>query len=149
VAFLVSHEVAHVVAADCQPDRPVVDEQDEVPDDAAMERRADRFATQVLVGGNTVPQVEADNARDLARTAARIEGEKKVDAGAIAFAWAHRSRDYATATSAVKALYRASGARRLLRRHFDQWVDLDAATESDRTLLRCVYGDPTADAHPD
>lgn len=150
VAFFVAHEVAHIVAGDCQPDRPVVDEYEEVIDDANMERKADRFATQVLVGGNTVPQVEAASARDLARAAVRIEREKKVDAGAIAFAWALRSHDYATATSAVKALYRASGARRLLRRHFDQWVDLDAATESDRTLLRCVHGgDPTADAPPD
>ncbi len=148
VAFLICHEVGHIVAGDCQPDRPVVDEQEEVSDDADMERRADRFATQVLVGADTVPQVEASDARDLARAAAQIEREKRVDAGAVAFAWARGSHDYATASSAVRALYRASGARRLLRRHFDQWVDLDAATETDRTLLRCVY-DPTADAHSD
>ena len=47
---------------------------------------------------------------------------------------------------AAKALYLEVGARRLLRQHFDRHVGLDTASESDRALLRCVYGDPERDA---
>ena len=46
---------------------------------------------------------------------------------------------------AVKALYRGSGARQQLRQLFDRHIDLEAATESDRALLRCVYGEPERD----
>ena len=67
----------------------------------------------------------------------------------ILFAWASHTRDYATATMAVKALYRGSGARRQLRRQFDLHVDLDAASESDRALLQCVYGEVEQNAAAD
>lgn len=149
VAFFIGHEVGHVVAGDCMPDAPVIDEQEEAEDDADIEQNADRFASRLIVGADSVPQVEAADFLDLARKAAHIEREQGVDAGAVILAWARRNHDYAIAASAVKALYRATGARRTLRRHFDRWVDLDTATESDRALLRCVYGDPARDANPD
>lgn len=149
VAFLIGHEVGHMAAGDCAPDAPVVDEQEDSDDDTDIEQKADRFATRLLVGADSPPQVDVVDSRELAKKAAQIEREQRVDAGAVIFAWARRSHDYATATTAVKALYRATGARRALRQHFDKWVDLAAATESDRALLRCVYGDPARDANPD
>lgn len=149
VAFFVCHEIGHIAAGDCAPDAPVVDEQDEVEDDADLERIADRFASRVLIGEDSPPRVEAADYRDLARKAVQAERERGVDAGAVIFAWARRTNDYVTATTAVRALYRATGARRTLRQHFDRWVDLDAANESDRALLRCVYGDSARDANPD
>lgn len=142
IAFLVAHEAGHIAAGDCSADQPVVDEEDEVLDDADMERKADRYATRVLVGDDSVPPVDGANFKQLASSAARLERGSGADASVIIFAWASRTGDYAKAAMAVKALYRGSGARRQLRQHFDRHVDLDAASESDRALLRCVYGEP-------
>lgn len=149
VAHITAHEVGHITAGDCAPDQPVVDEEDDVEDNADIELRADLFATRVLVGGDEPPQVEAANHRQLATRASQVERETGADAGAIISAWASRSRDFKSATMAINALYRGAGARRKLRQHFDRYVDLEVANESDRALLRCVYGDPGQDERPD
>ena len=146
VAFFIAHEVGHISAGDCTEAQPVVDEDEEVADDGDIERRADQYASRVLVGEDAVPDVGANNYRELATKAAGLERSMNVDAGAVVFAWARRTGDYAKASMAVKALYLASGARRLLRKHFDCHVDLDSATESDRALLHCVFGEPERDA---
>jgi len=146
VAFFIAHEVGHITGGDCTEAHPVVDEDEEVADDGDIERRADQYASRVLVGEDTVPDMDADNYREVATKAAGLERSMNVDAGAVIFAWARRTGDYARASMAVKALYLASGARRLLRKHFDCHVDLDSATESDRALLHCVFGDPERDA---
>ena len=149
VAFLVAHETGHVANGDCALDQPVVDEDEEVADDSEIERVADLYATRVLVGSDVAPQVASANFRQLANSAVQIEGETGADASIIIFSWAWRTGDYVKASMAVKALYRAVGARQQLRQHFDRHVDLDAATESDRALLRCVYGEPERDAAAD
>lgn len=145
IAFVVAHESGHIAAGDCAPEQPVVDEQDDIADDADIERNADVFATRLLVGTDTIPQIDAADFRQLARKAVAEEHSIGADASAIIFAWARRTGDYVKASMAVKALYRASGARSKLRQSFDRHVDLDIATESDRSLLRCVYGDPDLD----
>jgi len=149
VAFVVAHEAGHVAAGDCAPEQPVVDEEDEIADDAEVERQADLFATRLLVGTDMFPVVDGSDFRQLARNASAVERETGADASAVIFAWARRTGDYQNATMAVKALYRGTGARNLLRKHFDLHVDLNAATESDRGLLRCVYGDPELDGTAD
>ncbi len=149
VAFLLAHEVGHIVAGDCAPDAPVVEEDTEADDDADIELKADQFAFRVLAGADSPPTLEGSAHEDLARKAAQVESESGIDAGVTLFGWAKRSRDYATAARAAKALYRATGARRLLREQFEKWVDLDAAAETDRALLRCVYGEPASAATPD
>lgn len=146
MAFLVAHEAGHIAAGDCMPDQPVVDEEEEVQDDAEIERKADRYATRTLVGDDLVPPVDGASFKELANRASQLERTGGADASVILFAWAARTRDYAKATMAVKALYRGTGARRQLRQHFDRHVDLEAATESDRALLRCVHGEPERDA---
>jgi len=145
VAFLVAHEAGHVSAGDCTPGQPVVDEEEEIADDTDIESRADRFATRVVIGDDAVPDVDGGSFKQLAHLAAIAERTKGADASAVIFAWARRTGDYAKATMAVKALYRGAGARRQLRLAFDSYVDLNAATESDRALLRCVHGDPERD----
>lgn len=142
VAFLVAHEVGHIVAGDCAPDQPVVDEEDEVMDDSNIELRADRYATQVLVGDEGVPPVEAEHFKQLARRAADLERETGGDASFTIYAWAAHTGDYVKASMAVKALYRAVGARRTLQQHFVRHVEFDDASESDRALLRCIHGHP-------
>ncbi len=138
VAFLVAHEAGHIAAGDCTAEAPVVDEEDEIPDDADVERRADLYAIRVLAGGDEAPPVRAGDFKELAQKAIGIERATGADASSIIYAWASRTRDYATAILAVKALYRSTGARKLLRDHFERNVDLDAASESDRALLGCV-----------
>jgi hypothetical protein len=145
VAFFVAHETGHIAAGDCKPNQPVVDEED-LWDAADMERMADRHATHVLVGQDSLPLLDGEDFKQLASSASALESTSGIDAGMIISAWASRTRDYARASMAVKALYRASGARRRLRQHFERHVDIDAATETDRALLRCVYGERERDA---
>ena len=146
VAFIVAHETGHIAAGDCKPDQPVVDEED-LWDTANMEQSADRYATRLLVGDDPAPPVKDDgDFKQLASHASQLERTSGTDASMIIFAWASRTRDYARASMAVKALYRGSGARRRLRHHFERHVDIDAATETDRALLRCVYGERERDA---
>ena len=144
IAFLIAHEAGHITAGDCSPGIPVVDEDEGVQDWSAMERAADQFATRLLVGTETVAisQEGEMDAKELARQAVDLERQTGADASSLIYAWAARTLDYATAAMAVRALYRSSGARRQVRRLLEQHVDLDSAGESDRDLLRCVYGEP-------
>ena len=146
LAFIIAHEVAHIVFGDCAPGRPVVDEQEEVSDDHEIETRADGYASDFMTGGVAVPQVHATGFKDLAMKAAAIEKEQSIDASSVVWAWARRTGDYAVATMAAQALYRTKGGKRVLRGLFDQHVDLENALDSDRALLRCLYGDPQRDA---
>jgi Zn-dependent peptidase ImmA (M78 family) len=148
LAFLVAHEAGHVAAGDCAPEQPVVDEDEAIADESDIERSADAFARGVLLGDSEVPQIEAQDFRELANAAAEAERLTGADAGIVIYSWAANTRDYVTAAQAVKALYRARGARKALRQHFDRHVDIEAASETDRALLRCVYGDPEQDAAP-
>lgn len=145
VAFFIAHEVAHIALGDCSPERPVVDEEDLIVDEAEVERSADRYAARVLIGQDSIPLLEGADYKQLAREVAALESETGADASILLFAWAAKTGNYRAATMAVKALYRGSGARATLREYFDRNVDLKAATETDRALLRCVYGEPESD----
>lgn len=146
LAFIIAHEVAHVVNGDCTPDQCVVDEHDEVADDAPSEQIADEYATAVLTGGVRVPDFQASQHKELATKAGSLEKTLGVDASTIVWAWARKSGNYALATMAANALYRTKGGKRLLRKHFDQQVDVSTVSDSDRTLLRCLHGDPDSGA---
>ena len=146
VAFIVAHEVGHISSGDCKPERPVVDEEGSIHDDSEMERAADRYATQVLVGEDTAPALDGNDFRELARNAFNLEIDRGVDAGMSIYAWASQTGDYSQATMAVKALYRSSGARRSLREYLERYVDIEDASETDRALLRCIYGEAGRDA---
>lgn len=142
VAFFVAHEAGHLASGHCAPDMPIIDEDEEILDDADIERVADQFAIDVLMGGNEIPNVPAGDFKAMAREAAAIEQETGVEASAIIYMWAHRTGDYAAASRAAQALYQHIGARQLLHDFFERHIDLDTASESDRSLLRCVHSDP-------
>lgn len=95
----------------------------------------------MLVGADPVPAVAGGYFKQLATDALAIERSTGADASAVIFSWATETGDYAAASMAVRALYHGSGARRRLQEHLETNIDADAATESDRTLLRCVRGD--------
>lgn len=145
LAFVVAHEVAHIVNGDCAADQPVVDEQEEVGDDHEIEQRADEYAKIFLTGGATFT-LEAAGFKDLATKAFKAEKDLGVDAGAVVWSWASRTGDYATAAMAIKALYRARGGIRAMREQFERHVDVEGASESDQSLLRCVGGEGPEDA---
>lgn len=143
VAFVLAHEAGHIAAGDCAAGKPVVDEEDDIVDNVEMERLADRYATAVLVGDSDAAALDTPASvhfKKLASRAVAIEQEKGADASFIIFSWARRTGNYATAMLAVKALYRATGARRQLCAIFDRHVDSTAATETDRSLLLCARG---------
>ena len=140
IAFVIAHEVGHISSRDCTPDHPVVDEEGQIIDNSEMEKLADQYATSLLVGEHSFPTLKGKDYRQLAQSAADFEGETGVDASMIIYAWASRTSNYAQASMATKALYRASGARRQLRNHFESNVNIREASETDRALLRCVYG---------
>jgi hypothetical protein len=143
VAFLLAHEAGHVAAGDCSEGVPVVDGDDDIADESPIELLAERYAMDVMVGGSDAPRIVADDSvgfKELATRAIEIERETGADASTVVFGWARATLNYATATMAVKAMYRATGARRELRKLFERHVDLNGATESDLDLLRCVHG---------
>ena len=147
VAVFVAHEAGHIAGGDCSPGTPVLDEDNEVRDCSTMEIAAERFATLLMVGKGAVPIPEGElDAKELAQLAYDLESQSGADASLIIYTWAAKTLNYPCAAMAVKALYRSAGARRQVRRLFDQHVDTDSASESDRCLLRCVYGEqqPTA-----
>lgn len=137
-AFIIAHETEHILAGDCSVDGPVVDEEDEISDDSDIEVRADAYAKRVLLGDVSPPTLQIANFKELANDASEFERNTGADASAVVFAWARETGNYSTATMAVKALYRASGARKQLLRIFEERVDVASASETDRDLLRCV-----------
>jgi len=149
LAFIIAHEAAHVVNGDCTAYAPVVDEDEEVADDHESEVRADVYAVKLLTGNAPLPTLEASDFKDLATKAAKVEKEHHVDAAGVIWSWARNTGDYALAVMAARALYRTKGGKRAIREALDQRVDLDAASESDRALLRCLAGDPEGDAAVD
>lgn len=146
LAFFIGHEAGHVANGDCAPDQPVVDDQNEIADNDPIERRADEYAGRLLTAEATVPEANGLDFRRLAAKCGQEGRTRGVDPAALVWAWASRTKDYATATLAVQALYRATGGKSWLRSQLDEHLDLKEASESDRALLRCLYGDPERDA---
>ena len=144
IAFWLAHEVGHIVHGDCDPDHLILDGEESIVDKDEIEIAADDYARQVLVGEKQIPEIEDGDFKTIAKELAQQESLTGIDAGMIAAVWASRTGDYGKATMALKALYRASGARRRLSQYFYEHVDLGGSTETDRDLLRCVYGGSNA-----
>jgi hypothetical protein len=146
-----AHEVGHIVASDCAEGAPVIDESDETPDRSQMERNADRYSVTSALG-ESPPEPPSGTARtdfkrlaQAASTAARSSG---LDIGSLIWFWTTKTREFPTGMLALKAVYRHLGGDRIIRAKFDENVDLSAASDTDRALLRCVKGDPDRNAPP-
>lgn len=146
LAFFIAHETGHVVQGDCAPDQPVVDEDDEAPDAADVESRADAYAWATVSGGRATADLGNGSSRDVANRAAAIEDEHGVDAGAVVWGWANRTQRFQDGQLALKALYLAQGGQRVLQELFEQFVDVAGANETDAALLRCVGSGAERDA---
>lgn len=140
-----AHEAGHIANGHCEEGTPVVDECDEEADDSTMERAAESFAWCVLGAGKPMPALTEGDFKSLARSAHEAEKTIRVDAGVLLWSHANRTQHFQEVQLALKALYRQRGGRETLRRLFDKHVDLEAASETDRALLRCVFMDPEGD----
>lgn len=147
VAFFVAHEAGHLAAGDCANGQTIVDESETGADSSEMERRADRFASRVVLGGTDPAKLSGADHRDLALNAYMLQQHTGADAGALIFHWARRhGDDFTTATMAAKALYQDKGARKAMARFVTGNVSTQDASETDRALLSLVTGDAAAPA---
>jgi hypothetical protein len=141
-----------VVHGDCSPGAPVVDEDEATIDDAPIERRAEDYAWRALAGGKSIPNPPQGTFREWAKAASIIDAREGIDAGVTIWSWANRAKAlledkaFLQGIQALNALYLAHGGRSALRREFDQHVSLEAASETDRALLKCLHLDPERNA---
>lgn len=144
LAFYVAHEMGHIVVGDCQPDAPVVEGTDD-PDESDIERNADQFARIALSGVNNPPRLSATDFQELAQRAHDVETAQQIEAGFLINTWANTKQEFALGQLALKALWRDRGGQKILRSAAEQHMQFDEASESDRQLLRCLYGEPDRD----
>jgi len=147
IAFFIAHESAHVAFGDCEPEAPIVDEDDELPDTSEMERRADAYGWASLAAGTELPDLGGKTHwKDVAHRAEVLGAELKVDAGVLVWSWANRTRRFDDGQMALRALYLARGGRQVLRDLLLEHVNVEGASETDRALLACARGDAGQDA---
>lgn len=139
VAFLVAHEVAHLVYGDCEPGQPMIDEEEAV-DVSEVEVRADEYAWRLLTGRPDLPEFDAPDFKRLADRATELEAESGIDAGFLVWSWANRTGAFPVGAMALKALYLHRGGLDLLRRYASENIDAASASETDRSLLACIAG---------
>jgi hypothetical protein len=146
VGFFVAHEAGHLANGDCESGRTIVDEEESSADPSAIEKRADRYASRVILGEVTAGRLKGNAFDDLAAHAYAIEQETGAEASALLFHWARENNDFMTASMAVGALYRHIGARRMMVSFLARNLNIEDAPETDRALLGLALGDvePTA-----
>lgn len=148
VAFIVSHEVGHIAAGDCEAGQPVIDQDHDVSDDADIEQKADAFAARVMAGREAVPTLFASTASGLAQEALEFEAKTGVEASFMLFRRARTPADYRTAYQAAGLLEREIGATDELARAARANINMAGASETDRGLLRCIHGFAEFDEAP-
>lgn len=146
VGFFVAHEAGHIAAGDCEGGTTIVDEEEASSDSSRIEKRADRYATQVLLGGVDSTKLTGTDYRDLATRAYALQGETGAEAGALIFHWARQNNDFQTASMAVAALYQGRGARQLMTSLLAQHIDMENVPETDRALLGFAIGESESTA---
>lgn len=150
--FWLAHEAGHLANGDCDDGVAVVDAEEARDQGDEREVAADRFALLMLSGSASGLQLRKRGAVAMAAEAETLGGQQDVDAGHLVLSSAENRRRagdkdaYAEANLALRELWLHQGGQAELRRQFDEHVDLLAANEDDRSLLRCVRLDPGPDA---
>jgi Zn-dependent peptidase ImmA (M78 family) len=141
-AFAVAHELGHLALGDVLESQPLVDAEEDSGDDSAMERRADQYALHALSGRDNLPTLEGKDYRELATNAYRIEKETDIDASLLLASWGRaHPENYDLVMAALRALYRHTNARNLLRGALAEHLNIEEISESDAALLQCVSSD--------
>lgn len=148
IAFFVAHEAGHLAAGDCANGQTIVDESETGADSSDdREKKADRFASRVLLDGADPTKLQGSDPRDLALAAHTLQQKTGADAGALIFHWARRNgNNFTFANMAAKALYQDKGARKAMTKFVTNNVSMEDASETDRALLGLVTGDAAAPA---
>lgn len=157
-ASLIAYEMGNIIAGHCtfqQVDTP------QPPSERERKRRwAEKFAIETLLGKSAEAilnqftlKILAENQKDfspskkrtpfhllVAHAAQMFERERGIAADHLIYAWAASSYQYDRASMAAQALQKATGARRLLLQNFVDNINIFDASETDRSLFRCVYG---------
>jgi len=149
VGFFVAHEAGHIANGDCRDTTTIVDEDDETPDSSAIEKRADLYASRLLIGDAAADGINGTEFDKLAERAYAVEQKTGAEAGALLFHWAREHNDFKTASMAVAALYRHIGARRTMSNFLIRNVNFEDAPETDRALLGLALGEPGSAASAD
>lgn len=152
VAFWIAHEVGHLARGDCANGEMVFDDAiGETNGDgtgdastSAQETAADLYATRVLTGADTVPELDDDApAPKLALYAKMLAQKTQSSPATIILAWGRTSGQHARAAAALKLLGAATGAARTLHDAFGRHVDVEGASQTDAASLRRVF-DPSS-----
>lgn len=149
VGFFVAHEAGHIANGDCRGDTTIVDQEEQSADSSDIEKRADLYASRLLLGGAAADDINGTEFDKLAERAYAVEQKTGAEAGALLFHWAREHNDFKTASMAVAALYRHIGARRMMSGFLARNVNFEDAPETDRALLGLVLGEPGSVASAD
>lgn len=149
VGFFVAHEAGHIANGDCEEGQTIVDEEESSTDSSDMEKRADHYASRLLLGEAAASKLNGTEFDKLAERAYAIEQETGAEAGALLFHWARENNDFKTASMAVAALYRHIGARRMMVSFLARNVNVENAPETDRALLGLALGEAGSTATAD
>jgi hypothetical protein len=146
--FHIAHECGHLARGHVAEDRPVIDQEIAGGKRTATkrEREANDYAFPLLRGAWEPGEARRSTAARTATTARVAAAAGNVDPGHVILSWAWDHGHYASARAALKREGLATGARAVLTEHFERFVNVDDASESDRALLSCTSAVSGADA---
>lgn len=150
LAYLVSHEVGHVMSGHLKADNNAVlvddtlpvDEQGVAKDDD--ERIADSYAMELL-GGETLRQAgialgKQDEEVKLAVAALKASKDTGLDAGQVILSWARRTEDWKLAGIAMRYLMTAQAAPIVINDVAKRYIDADAMSPDGLDHLTRLMG---------
>lgn len=148
-AFIVAHELGHIVLGHLAEDGVFVDEAVETVEETLRwqdtdteEQAADAFALRVLRGNMNVSEVASLGVTPatLAARASVATRDSTVDPAHLVLSYAYTSRDWKTATQAMRFLPGSVDAPSVLHRVFREEGMADAFSQDDRDYLAQMQG---------
>lgn len=146
-AFHLAHELGHIALNHLAPGQSIVDlgglgDPDDEADDE--EHAADTFAMELLTGESELQfeiAGEGRNARELAVQVVRAGGERRIEAGMLALAYGHFTRNWDTAMASLRHIYAQpypvwEAVNSIAQRHI-VWAAIEDESAS---YLRAVMG---------
>jgi hypothetical protein len=129
-------------------DRPVVDQEISGAKRASArrEREANDYAFALLRGAWSPEGGQRGRSARSTAGAHVAAAAGNVDPGHVLLSWAWDHGDFASARLALKRAGLSTGAHAILTEHFDRFVDVGGASESDRALLCCSSAHSGANA---
>jgi hypothetical protein len=150
LAYLVAHEVGHVMSGHLKADNNAVLVDDTLPVDDqdfakdADEGAADKYALRVLGGEKLAAAAKSlkgtGSELELAVQALRVAKPQGLDAGQVILAWARASHNWPLATSALKYLMTTQVAPIVINDAARRFIDFDELSDDGREHLEQLTG---------